>query len=335
MLFITEAPFHLNLCKFYPKSKKGENLLIILCVFWYLRAMEEKVKPAPPRWAKIFNIIGKVIIALWVVLFIYIGHLLSPFVGAMYSITKIPTTYFEIKVDKENHRATYKQVQTMPGDWTPLDKISKRLRGAIVSSEDGKFYTHPGYDIEELQDAINDGVVKKKKKVRGASTITQQLIKNLYFQTDRSLWRKFKEMALTLWIEDHVEKDKILETYLNVIEYGENLYGIKDAAKFYFNKTPANLTARESAFLAMLLPSPKRYAQSFRKKQLTSFAQRIIQSVLFKMLQGGYIGIEEYYNNLDSRFSWEKHAEPESEPLVIDPDSLEPAESASDDIRDL
>ncbi|AUO00190.1 monofunctional biosynthetic peptidoglycan transglycosylase [Bacteriovorax stolpii] len=297
--------------------------------------MEEKAKPTPPRWAKIFNIIGKVFIALWVLAIIYIGYLVSPFVGAMYSITKIPSSYFEIKVDKENHRAIYKQVTTMPGDWVPLDKISKRLRGAIISSEDGKFYTHPGYDIEELQDAINDGVVKKKKKVRGASTITQQLIKNLYFQSDRSVWRKVKEMALTLWIEDHVEKDKILETYLNVIEYGENLYGIKDAAKFYFNKEPAKLTARESAFLAMLLPSPKRYAQSFRKKQLTSFANRIIQSVLFKMLQGGYIGIEEYYDNLDSRFTWEKHAQPEpNEPIVIDPNQLEP-EASSDDLGNL
>lgn len=296
---------------------------------------EAKAPVKEPRWSKIFSIIGKVIVVGWILVFIYIGHLLSPFVGAMYSITKIPNTYFEIKVDKENNRATYKQVSTMPGDWVPLDKISKRLRGAIISSEDGKFYTHPGYDIEELHDAINDGVVKKKKKVRGASTITQQLIKNLYFQSDRSLWRKVKEMALTLWIEDHASKDKILETYLNVIEYGENLYGIKDAAKFYFNKEPARLTARESAFLAMLLPSPKRYAQSFRKKQLTSFANRIIQSVLFKMLQGGYIGIEEYYDNLDSRFTWEKYVEPEpNEPTVIDPNSLEPAEGASDDLGD-
>lgn len=244
----------------------------------------------------------------------------------MYSINKIPKTYFEIKV--KDSKATYKQVTTMPGDWVPLDKISKRLRGAIISSEDGKFYTHPGYDIEELQDAINDGVVKRKKKVRGASTITQQLIKNLYFQTDRSLWRKSKEMALTLWIEDKVEKNKILETYLNVIEYGDNLYGIKDAAKYYFKKDPAHLNARESAFLAMLLPSPKRYAQSFRKKELTPFATRIINSILLKMQQGGYIGSEEYYTALESRFSWEKYVEPQS-----------PAEEAieieSYDLRDL
>lgn len=279
-----------------------------------------------PKWPIVFNIIGKIILLCWVLLAVYVLHLMSPFIGSMYSISKIPKTYFEVKV--KDSKATYKQVTTMPGDWVALNKISKRLRGAIVSSEDGKFYTHPGYDIEELQDAINDGVVKRKKKVRGASTITQQLIKNLYFQSDRSLWRKSKEMALTLWIEDKVEKDKILETYLNVIEYGDNLYGIKDAAKYYFKKDPAHLSARESAFLAMLLPSPKRYAQSFRKKELTPFATRIINSILLKMQQGGYIGTEEYYSSLDSRFSWEKYVEPQT-----------PAEEASEiesyDLRDL
>ncbi|MBY0414056.1 MAG: monofunctional biosynthetic peptidoglycan transglycosylase, partial [Bdellovibrionales bacterium] len=257
-----------------------------------------------PMWPLVFNVIGKMILLAWVLIFLYLAYLLSPFISSMYSITKIPNTYFEVKVAPNDFKVKYTQVTTMPGDWVPLNKISKRLRGAIISSEDGKFYSHPGYDIEELQDAINDGVVKQKKKVRGASTITQQLIKNLYFQTDRSLWRKTKEMGLTLLIEDRVEKDKILETYLNVIEYGEGLYGIKNAAQFYFKKDPANLNARESAFLAMLLPSPKRYAQSFRKKQLTAFASRIIHSILFKMLQGGYIGVEEYYGGLEGHFPW-------------------------------
>lgn len=264
----------------------------------------------PKKWPKVFTIIGRVILLLWLTLAIYLLYLLSPFISSMYSITKIPKTYFEIKIDKDQS-ASYKQVGTMPKEWVPLEKISRRLRGAIITSEDGKFFTHPGYDIEELQDAINDSFVKKKKKIRGASTITQQLIKNLYFQKDRSLWRKTKEMALTLWIEEYVDKNKILETYLNVIEYGEGVYGIKAASKYYFNKDPMTLNARESAFLAMLLPSPKKYAQSFRKKTLTKFALKIVNSILFKMLQGGYIGVDEYYTSLESRFSWEKYAEPE------------------------
>ena len=277
--------------------------------------MDSKVNR--PLWPGIFNALGKIIMLIWFLLALYGVLILSPFIGAMYSISKIPTTYFEINI--KDSRASYKQVTTMPGFWVPMDKISKRLKGAIISSEDGKFYTHPGYDIEELQDAINDGVVKRKKKVRGASTITQQLIKNLYFQMDRSLWRKTLEMALTLWIEDKVEKNKIFESYLNVIEYGDNIFGIKNAAKHYFKKDPANLNARESAFLAMLLPSPKRYSQSFKKKELTPFATKIMNSILLKMKQGGYIGTQEYYQSLESRFSWEKYVKPES-----------PAEEASE-----
>ena len=263
----------------------------------------------------------RLIILFWLGL---IGILVSysyPFFNSMHGITLIPQTYFYVNYDKEKG-VEYRQVETKPEDWVELKDISKRLQGAIISSEDGKFYQHPGYDVEELTDAIDKGIVKKrkKKKLRGASTITQQLIKNLYFQSDRSFWRKTKEMALTLWIEDHVDKKKILETYLNVIEYGEGIYGIRKASRYYFKKEPKHLNARESAFLAMLLPSPKRYAVSYKRRILTPFAQRSVHSILFKMLQGGYIGPQEYTTNLSTPFSWERY---------------EQASFTSDDIRNL
>lgn len=250
----------------------------------------------------------------WLAIIVFLLMYSYPFFNSMHGITKIPKTFFKINYTKDVG-VSYTQVEAAPEDWVPLKDISKRLQGAIISSEDGKFYHHPGYDVEELTDAIDKGLVnnkgpvkrKKKNKLRGASTITQQLVKNLYFQSDRSFWRKTKEMALTLWIEDHVDKEKILETYLNVIEYGDGIYGIKQAAKHYFKKAPKNLTARESAFIAMLLPSPKRYAVSFKKRILTPFAQKSIHSILFKMLQGGYIGPQEYTNNLSTPFSWEKY----------------------------
>ncbi len=263
-------------------------------------------QPPLRPWQKMAKISGRVFLFLWISVFCYALFLAYPFINSMYSITKIHKTYFNVKVS--GAQVKYKQVGTLPKDWVPLDQISRKLKGAIITSEDGKFFDHPGYDIEELTDAINDGIVRKKK-LRGASTITQQLIKNLYFQNDRSFWRKTKEMALTLWIEDHVEKEKILETYLNIIEYGENLYGIKKAAQFYFKKHPSRLNARESAFLAMLLPSPKKYSKSFKRKELTAFAERSVHSILFKMLQAGHIGIEEYYENVNGRFPWERYDE--------------------------
>jgi monofunctional biosynthetic peptidoglycan transglycosylase len=274
-------------------------------------------KEAPQKawwhlWFKILSWSYLSIVLLILGFFIYFSY---PFVHTLYTITKIPETYFSIEVKGSD--ALYSSSLQRPKDWVPLNEISRYLKGAIISSEDGKFYQHPGYDIEELRDAINDGVVKQKKKVRGASTITQQLVKNLFFQTDRSLWRKSKELILTLWLEEHVSKDKILESYLNIIEYGKGIYGISAASRHYFNKKPKQLTPRESAFLAMLLPSPVRYSQSFKKKTLTPFAQRMVHSILFKMLQGGYIGIEQYYDGLGQRMSWEKVNEAESENLSL------------------
>ncbi len=266
-------------------------------------------------WRTLFLVLGWSYTVFILTLIGTIIYFCYPFVHTLYSVTQIPDSYYSISL--ANDQVRYSPAKEKPNEWIPLKEISKSLKGAIISSEDGKFYQHPGYDIEELRDAIHEGVVKKKKKVRGASTISQQLIKNLFFQNDRSLWRKSKELILTLWLEEHVSKDKILETYLNVIEYGKGIYGISAASRHYFNKKPKNLTPRESAFLAMLLPSPVRYSQSFKKKTLTPFASRMVHSILFKMLQGGYISIEQYYDGLSRRMSWEKVNEAESESLSL------------------
>ncbi|MDO9183184.1 MAG: transglycosylase domain-containing protein [Bacteriovorax sp.] len=202
---------------------------------------------------------------------------------------------------------------SIPPGWLVLSKISKRLQQAIIVSEDGLFYLHAGYDLEQLRGALKDSFVLKKK-MRGASTITQQLAKNLFLSRDKTFGRKGQELILSIMIEKYADKQKILESYLNIIEYGKNLYGIDQAAHFYFNKNALNLTARESAFIAMLLPSPVKYAKSFQKKSLTAFAKRIIDSILLKMRQAGYISESEYQEQLVSRFSWEKtNNEPSTE----------------------
>ena len=110
---------------------------------------------------------------------------------------------------------------------------------------------------------------------------------------DKNLWRKLKELVLAVQLEEVVGKRKILETYLNVAEWGEGIYGIKAAARHYFDKEPSELNAREGAFLAMLLPSPKRYSQSFRAKKLTDYARETVDSILTKMTQAHYITEEQ------------------------------------------
>lgn len=250
----------------------------------------------------------------WTLFFIILIKSLAPTIKSYYAITKTQESYYLVTVIDD--MAFYDRVTKKPDEWVPLNQISKRIQGAIISSEDGKFYEHPGYDLEQMTDAIDESVKNvrsrklKKKKVRGASTITQQLVKNLFLSTERTLFRKGQEFLMAIAIEKYSDKKKILETYLNVIEYGKGIYGIGNATKFYFNKKPSQVTAREAAFLAMLLPSPVKYAKSFQKKSLTPFANRMIESILLKMRQGGYIGEREQIEQLSSHFSWEKDPDP-------------------------
>lgn len=242
------------------------------------------------------------LIVFWLVFGIAIISYFSSFISAVYSIRKINSSYFT--VDFIDNHPRYVQIDTIPSNWVPIEKISKRIQQAIIASEDGKFYLHPGYDLEQLRNAINDSFILKKK-LRGASTITQQLVKNLFLSRDKKMGRKANELILALMIEKYSNKQKILEIYLNIIEYGHGLYGIENATKFYFNKLPSQINAREAAFLAMLLPSPTKYAKSFKSKSLTPFANRIVRSILLKMRQSGYISESEFQEQMLGRFSWE------------------------------
>lgn len=249
-------------------------------------------------------------LALYVVIIFKIYNFAIPFKASSDSIGKISDTYFIVNINssEDKRSVSYEQVIKKPEAWASLKEISSGAISAIVASEDAKFMDHPGFDVEELEGALIESLEDPEdKKSRGASTISQQLIKNLYLTHERSFSRKVNELMYTFILEGRVSKEKILESYLNVIEYGKNIYGIKMAANYYFNKPPSDLSAREGAFLAMLLPSPVRYSQSYRQRRLTPFAKRIINSILFKMLQGGYIGQVEYLNSLKSRFSWEQY----------------------------
>ena len=171
-----------------------------------------------------------------------------------------------------------------PSTWTGLSEISKPALRAVVISEDWAFFQHGGFDPNQIQEAIKEDW-EAKGFARGASTITQQVAKNVFLSKDKTLWRKIKEIYLAVQLEKHVGKRKILETYFNVAEWGEGIYGIGAASAFYFHKSPSALSAKEGAFLAMLLPSPIRYGQSFRAKHLTEYADETIRSILLKMEQ--------------------------------------------------
>ena len=205
------------------------------------------------------------------------------------------------EVDKGEVVVTFQKKK--PPYWVSLKEISTFGRWAIVLSEDWSFYQHQGVDVEQMKVAIEE--MWKESRFRGASTITQQMIKNVFLTEDRTLWRKVNEYALTAEAEKTLSKNKILEIYLNSIEFGPSIYGIKAAARHYFGKHPSMLSPRESAFIAMLLPSPKRYYVSFKRKRLTTFARNRVKSVLEKLRMAKVITKERYFQELNSRFSWE------------------------------
>ena len=142
--------------------------------------------------------------------------------------------------------------------WINLDDISKYLIDATISTEDKNFYNHFGFDFLRILKASWINITSGKTK-QGASTISQQYVKNLFLDFDKTWERKWNELWLTLNIEMHYSKDEILEGYLNTINYGHGMYGIENASQFYFNKSASDLTLAEASLLVGIPKSPSNY----------------------------------------------------------------------------
>ena len=143
--------------------------------------------------------------------------------------------------------------------WVPLSKISPNLIHAVIVSEDGTFYSHEGVDWYEVEESIKKNI-ERGKAARGGSTISQQLSKNLYLSTSKDPIRKLKELIITLRMERILSKRRILELYLNLIEWGNGVFGAEAAAQKYFHKPASELTREEAALLAAVIPNPRRYS---------------------------------------------------------------------------
>jgi monofunctional biosynthetic peptidoglycan transglycosylase len=198
--------------------------------------------------------------------------------------------------------------KTRPPHWAPLAGISKKAMEAIIVSEDWAFYQHKGYDPEQIRAAVRERI--DEGRMRGASTITQQVARNVFLTQDQNLFRKVAELVLAVRLEDQIGKRKILEVYLNIAEWGEGIFGIDEAARHYFGKSPKDLNAKEGAFLAMLLPSPKRYSQSFREKKLTDYANDTVEAILDKMVQAHWLTPAEKVAEWSLPLSFEKDRTP-------------------------
>ncbi len=142
-------------------------------------------------------------------------------------------------------------------EWVSYNKISNSIKLAVISSEDQKFFSHFGFDIESIEKAWDKN--KKGKRIRGASTITQQTAKNLFLWSDKSFIRKGIEAYFTFLLEVFWSKERILEVYLNIAQFGKNDFGVEAASKKFFHKSANRLTYQNAAMLAAVLPNPKRY----------------------------------------------------------------------------
>lgn len=242
---------------------------------------------------------------LWGILYlVLLSVLLSPlYMYFSHDVSILKTHYPHIEVNKELD-ATYKLKNTKPKGWVKLKDISKYGQWAIILSEDWGFYDHQGIDVNQMKVAFDE--MLGGTRFRGASTITQQTVKNVFLSEERTLWRKIHEIILAQKMERVLTKENILEVYLNSIEFGPGIYGIRNASLHYFRKEPKWLTPRESAFLALLLPSPKKYSISFKRRELSEFAEKRIVAILRKMRMGRIISKETFDEERNRSFFWEK-----------------------------
>jgi monofunctional glycosyltransferase len=143
-------------------------------------------------------------------------------------------------------------------EWVSRQQISRHAALAVMAAEDQKFFAHPGFDRAAIEKAVQNN--RKGRRIKGASTITQQLVKNLWLWPGRSWFRKGVEAWLTLWVEWLWPKERILEVYLNVAQFGPNVFGVEAAAQKYFGHGAARLNRQEAARMAAVLPNPVRFS---------------------------------------------------------------------------
>lgn len=188
--------------------------------------------------------------------------------------TRNPSSTSLIEARLEEAQARGKQPRKIH-TWVPLARISVNLQRAVIAGEDANFATHNGFDYEAIQRAWAHAQKEAEREAkeegddksgwipampsftRGASTITQQLAKNLYLSSERTILRKGREAVITFFLERELSKRRILELYLNLIEWGDGIYGAEAAAQYYFRKSAADLTPQEAAYLAAMIPNPR------------------------------------------------------------------------------
>lgn len=216
---------------------------------------------------------------------VFSAALLSVLVVVMFRWMPVPATAFMIRerfdAAADEDRGNFRQRH----DWVPWSAISRHAAVAVIAAEDQKFLEHDGFDFEAIDKAMTDA--KRGRRLRGASTISQQVAKNLFLWPGQSWLRKGLEAWFTMWIELVWPKQRILEVYLNSAEFGPGIWGVEAASRQFFGKPAARLNRPEAALLAAVLPNPKR----FRVANPSPYVRQRQDWILWQMRMLGGAGL--------------------------------------------
>ena len=205
-------------------------------------------------------------------------YLVYPDVGRLAEENPAKTAFMEYReAEWQREGLTDKKIDQK---WVSLDNVSQNLIKAVLIGEDDKFWHHEGFDYQAIERAIEKNIVAKKFKM-GGSTISQQLAKNLYLSPSKNPVRKIKEAILTWRLEKSLSKRRILELYVNVVEWGDGIFGIDQAARHYYGVSAARLSARQASRLAAILPNPIRYSPTGSSRYVHNRAN-IIYAIMRK-----------------------------------------------------
>jgi monofunctional biosynthetic peptidoglycan transglycosylase len=183
-----------------------------------------------------------------------------------------PTTAFIQQVENDSFQSMFIEQDKMQ-KWVPIKSISKNILFAVIASEDQRFFEHIGFDSVEIGKAVEEKI--DSNKTRGASTITQQVAKNLFLFPTKSIVRKGIELYYAILLELIWDKKRILEVYLNVAQFGDNIYGVEAASNYYFHKSSRFLNIEESAQLISILPNPIKFKLNDKSSYLNSRIEKI------------------------------------------------------------
>jgi monofunctional biosynthetic peptidoglycan transglycosylase len=233
----------------------------------------------------------KIFLAIMGIAFIYLAYL-AVSVALLPPVSDLKDSKKTIQIQVKDWHGDYHPFQLGPKNryWTPSASIPAEMKWAVILAEDANFYKHEGVDVKAIKNAIKHDLEKKSLK-RGASTITQQTAKNIFLSREKTITRKLKEVYLAVRMEQELTKGRIIELYLNLVELGPMVYGVGHASRYYFGKPAAELTPRECAFLAAMLPGPRVAYNPYRN--MAKVLRR--SDMILKLLKGkGVLSEDEY-----------------------------------------